>query len=251
MKSMSTDKPMSDQLKAQCDRAFEKYEAARKRLKVLRGDMDKNKKHYDEAKQERKEWSKFLRDNCPGYLVETRRRTEDEAKAAIERLAYEIKMLTRTASYSSRKLKRKRTKVVRNALVHSFLLAVRNLHEFFFSTNDHADTIYAKTFIESWELKKPNFREGFHWHRVEENEEGPKSKDFFSIISQRLHHITWARVKESKLNWHEQAITNEFLVPIRKFRTAFSQEWPTVDIVYFEASVSELEETCKRFERQQ
>jgi len=110
MKSMSKDKPMSDQLKAQCDRAFEKYEAARKRLKALRGDMDKNKKQFDEAKQERKQWSKFLRDNCPGYLDETRTITEDEAKAAIERLAYEIKMLTRPASYLSRKLKRKRTK---------------------------------------------------------------------------------------------------------------------------------------------
>jgi len=44
MKFMFAAQPMSDQLKAQCDRAFEKHEAARKRLKALRGDMDNSKK---------------------------------------------------------------------------------------------------------------------------------------------------------------------------------------------------------------
>lgn len=174
-------------------------------------------------------------------------RTKKDNQAAIDRLAYEIRMLSRTASALNRLPTYERTWIVNNAVIHSFLLATRNLLEFFFpGKNKYNDTIYAETFVTPWEHIKPKFKEGVHWHRVDENEPSPPCDvSFESIISQRLHHITWHRVSESKLNWHEPEISIEFHDPVLAFQAALPSDWRT-DL--FEETVQEFDETCKRFE---
>ena len=174
-------------------------------------------------------------------------KSEDETRAAIDRLAYEINMLTRMASILCRHPKYELSWICTNSFIHSFLLAARNLLEFFFPKKVRGN-IYATTCVPSWECEEPVFEKYVHWSKVDRNKKGPEGKDFVDILSQRLHHITWPRVEESKLDWHEQAITKEFLKPIEKFQEDLP---PELRSYYFDASVRELQETCKRFEQQQ
>ncbi len=205
------------------------------------------------AKQRKwaKELAGKLRKECKRYVKGkkelTKARTEEDKRKAIDKLAYEIYILSRTASSLCRHPEYERSWLCANSLIHSFLLAVCNLFEFFFDSAKRDDTLHAKTFVE-WKgdekPKQPKFEEGIHWSKKQPDKGAPEEKSFSQIVSQRLHHITWARVDESQLGWNEQEITKAFLVPIKKFQKALPSELHTED---FEKSVRELEETCKRF----
>ncbi len=174
-------------------------------------------------------------------------RTVKDKQLAVDRLAYEIRMLGRTAEFLSRKLKRKRAPVIHNALIQSFLLATRTLHEFFFRASGHTNNIYARDLIEDWDISPQLFEEGIHWDLVDEDMKGPGDKRFFDILTQRLHHITWPRVDESKLDWHEQVILRQLVEPIERLHATLAPELRTE---YLDACVTEFTRTVARIEGQ-
>ncbi len=65
---MSTNQPLSDQMKANCDGALEKYKAAEESLKKLADDPKASEKQIREIRKKRDGNLVFLRANCPGYL---------------------------------------------------------------------------------------------------------------------------------------------------------------------------------------
>lgn len=175
-----------------------------------------------------------------GCMVRTR--TDSEKRKAIEKLAYEIKMLARTALVLGRKRNQKLSWVYHNATVHSFLLAVRNLHHFFFVRTATRGSIVAADFVKSWSCSETKFREGKHWRKLEPRTRTNPRQRFDALISQRLHHITWSRVKESKIDWDESRILKEFLNPVEQFRTALH---PKHQSPYFERAVQLLRNRCE------
>ena len=174
-------------------------------------------------------------------------RTPKDKQEAIKHVEYEIWMLSRTALLLNRKLKRPRPLIVHNALINSFLLATRNLLEFFFPEGKKNSKLHVNAFVESWKCNEPSFKEKIHWHKVNPDKKSPRANTFRAILSQRLQHITWDRVDESQLDWHEPAITKEFLRPIEKFQAALPTEFQSKT---FDVKVRKLQKICKRFEQQ-
>ncbi len=173
----------------------------------------------------------------------TAKRSLQQKQDAIDRLKYEVKMLSRTAEYFSREPDSKQPWVVHNSLIHSFLLAVRNLYEFLFRNKNHKDTIHATELVgPDWNIIVPRFEEGVHWSKDEPKKMGTGKSSFYQILSQRLSHITWARVDQSKLDWHEQEIIREFLKPIDRFQNALPDELKSDELA---EEVRRLHETCK------
>ena len=94
-------------------------------------------------------------------------RSDADRLEAICRLAYEIKMLSSTVSVLGRERKRKLSWVYHNSTVHSFLLAVRNLHEFYFANTARDGRIIAAQLVIPWTCSAPKFHEGKHWRKID------------------------------------------------------------------------------------
>lgn len=168
--------------------------------------------------------------------------SEAQKRKAVGNLAYEIKMLSRTALVLGRKRKRRLSWVYHNSIIHSFLLAVRNLHEFFFAKSAKDGRIIAAQLVNSWAYSAPSFREGKHWRRIDPKNRLHGRTPFHALVSQRLHHITWSRVDESRVQWIEPAILNEFRIPIENFATALP---PALRSKYFDRTVTLMRGTCE------
>jgi len=168
-------------------------------------------------------------------------RTKAQKREALDKLAYEIKMLSHTGLVLIRKRKRNLSWVYHNSTIHSFLLAVRNLHDFYFAKKSSKDGIIATAILTTWSCPAPEFREGRHWKRIDPRKHIRRRTPFNALVSQRLHHITWSRVDESKINWIESAILREFLEPTNRFASALPE---SVRTPYFDQSVRLLARTC-------
>jgi hypothetical protein len=81
---------------------------------------------------------------------------------------------------------------ISNALLHTFLLAARNLIHFLFSHNPYPDDIIAEDYVDDPEV----------WRSVEA-EVGSDFRDgsLVKFISRRLAHLTWERAGETKPTW--------------------------------------------------
>ena len=121
-------------------------------------------------------------------------RSDADRLEAISRLGYEIKMLSSTAAVLGRDRKRKLSWVYHNSTVHSFLLAVRNLHDFFIANTARDGRIIAAQLVTPWTCSAPRFREGKHWTRIDQKKHNQRRTPFIALVSQRLHHITWSRM---------------------------------------------------------
>lgn len=171
-----------------------------------------------------------------------RTRTDAEKRKAIDKLGYEIKMLSRTASVLCRTRERRLSWVYHNSTIHSFLLAVRNLHEFFFAKTASDGRIIAAQLVTPWTCSAPKFRDGKHWREIDSKRRVHRRTRFKALVSQRLHHVTWSRVNESKIDWIEPAILKEFRRPIEKFWAALP---PAQRSKYFDRAVRLLQGTCE------
>jgi len=108
---------------------------------------------------------------------------------------FELWMLSGTIieldSIDQRKDKAKGTyELVHNALLHSFLLAARNIHEFLFTENKKKDTdLIAQDFFDDPSQWSPS-------------QEGPwKDQKVISVIHKSLAHMTWHRSRQIKPDW--------------------------------------------------
>lgn len=98
--------------------------------------------------------------------------------------------------------------LVANALLHAFLLAVRNLCKFLYSHGHQANDIIAEDFFDNHVA----------WHNVRprlplEFEEGKLAK----LISRRLLHLTYERAEGTKPTWGAFRIAWELRKAIRVF----------------------------------
>ena len=95
-----------------------------------------------------------------------------------------------------------------NALLHAFLLAVRNLCKFLYSHACHANDIIAEDFFDDHDA----------WHNVRpklppEFEEGKLAE----LISKRLLHLTYERAEGTKPTWGAFRIAWELREAIKAF----------------------------------
>ncbi len=148
-------------------------------------------------------------------------RTQEELFDASTKVAYELTMIARTANILMRKPRSasqsEEAQVIYNALVHCFLLGVRNLYEFFWGAD--RDGIHAKAFVEprKWTAKKPIFRKGHHWTPIGNARDSSDGENLIQLIQTRLAHLSWKRVSEGKIQWGVGPIAAGFLSPFSTF----------------------------------
>lgn len=192
-----------------------------------------------------------------------KRRTDEELHEGASKLAYELRMLFNTAVVLNRlnRLWSAQTapddwcihevpvpaQLTYNAFVHSFLLAVRNVHEFFFpGLGVHPNTMKAKDFVEpaaAWSLDPPVFTTPKHWRFVDPPKEPSMGIDFIKLIHTRLAHLTWDRVSEGKIAWVVENIVLEFIAPTRRFAYLVAPGRLSDD---FRSAVSEIEAIAEK-----
>lgn len=126
---------------------------------------------------------------------------------ATTKLRYELMMLLGTLNKlrdggPSLKLQ---DPVLYNALLHSFLLAVRNLHVFLYSTKEpHQGDIIAEDLFDdsnTWTTGRP----------------GSRDQDLLDLINRRLCHLTWDRVFLEKPGWHCEPIAQTLASALERF----------------------------------
>ncbi len=170
-------------------------------------------------------------------------RTADEFREASKKVGYELGMLTGTVkildAVAGTVSATVEDETIRNALIHSFLLGVRNIHEFFWGGKE--DGIHARDFIQSeqWTAKQPRLRRGKYWVPADEAKAPPQGQDLITLIHTRLAHLSWRRVSEGKIHWVTRQIAAEFLVPLQTFTTKATPDRLSPK---FLAAVEELED---------
>ena len=104
---------------------------------------------------------------------------------------------------------------IENAILHSFLIAARNLIPFLYFPRERSNDLRAEDF----------FDDGATWHQKR-----PASpydvRELFTLISQRLAHLTWDRFNEKKLAWDWLSIA----FPIAEALEAFVSHAPSATI---------------------
>jgi hypothetical protein len=132
--------------------------------------------------------------------------TKEQFDEAAKAIGYEIKMLkgtycliaTRDSNPSGPE-----DKVIYNALIHSFLVAVRNLDTFFYARG--------KSFNGNPDMKPSDFL-------VKELDSlPPRNKEICGRISRRLMHLTWEDAEDPDLEWKPQDYATSLYGALRVF----------------------------------
>jgi len=177
-------------------------------------------------------------------------RTNYEYREASAKVAYELQMLVQTACILHAEVDSRSTNgaqaVIHNALIHAFLLGVRNLYEFFWRGD--RDGIHARDFMEPerWTHKQPKFQKSKHWSPVDEAKAPSEGEDLMKLIHTRLAHFSWKRVSEGKICWMVDQIAPEFVEPLQVFVNKVAPDRLSPD---FLGAVEELEEAVRGFRR--
>jgi len=147
--------------------------------------------------------------------------TPPEFCEASAKVAYELGMVAHTARalhyYRVPESPSLECQLIYNALIHSFLLGIRNLYEFLWG--GQSDGIHAKAFVEpgKWTAKRPKFRKGEHWKPMNHTGNPVDGQDLIKLIQTRLAHLSWKRVSEGKVAWFVLPIAAEFVAPLSTF----------------------------------
>lgn len=158
----------------------------------------------------------------------TRVPSQLEKREAIDKVAYEIYMLAGTAQLLMRQKRHtiELDRICYDSILEAFLVAIRNLHQFLFperkknNLRRNADHIITDDFRPSWSYAKPQFIKGLHYRLIEPHKQDPpriEDNEIVHIISQRLHHLCWPRVTESKISWLTSEILREYAECIEAF----------------------------------
>lgn len=139
-------------------------------------------------------------------------RSDDELRQASMVVDYEVSMLGSTLhillASNVNELSSSQDQALNNALLHSFLIAARNLFHFLHSHNPRPNDMVAEDF----------FDVQADWRR--ERAPGPsefQDGSFVRMISRRLAHLTWDRATQPKPLWTAFRIAWELVTPLALF----------------------------------
>ena len=139
--------------------------------------------------------------------MEAKARDDGELRKASKSVAYEISMLRATLIWTLSKNNLCQDQALRNAMIHSFLLAARNLLDFYYATKDHQEQILAKHFFDN----KAAWRKPDPWTA------SVLPLALSGKISERLTHLTYKRARLPQLTWKTKRIAWELQKPIDVF----------------------------------
>lgn len=145
-----------------------------------------------------------------GELAKRRSRTEPELRQASTKLAYEIGMLTGTLRelphVGDALSNDSQRRVVHNALIHAFLMFVRNVHSFLFIQPRLPEDLVASDFFDEpaeWTTARPD--------------DPLADSPWREIINYRVAHLSWKRLECDPPDWPMDQLAAVLCGPLRLF----------------------------------
>lgn len=166
-------------------------------------------------------------------------RPADDLRRASINLAYEIDMLTGIVRVLLQERvappRSERDTVVHNALIHAFLMFIRNLHAFLYMKGQKPDDLVALDFFDEdsqWTTRRPLDPIRCNGSRLRE------------MINYRVAHLSWKRLETVPPEWPFLEMAHALSQSILSFRRLVDES--RIDDA-FKKSVSEMDKFLARF----